>query len=342
MKRIFFLATVMACVLLTLPVMVYARSWRINNDVSRKASFVDINAACASDDVMDGDFLYLDPGCDITTEQNITKRVTVVGPGYFLADMAYVPAMIRAKLTLSAEGVILTGLYSTNDFYIKANNVTIERCKVNRIMWQGMGEYATIRQCYLICVEGDGAWANSNSAYCTIENCVIDGKTSNISIQKFYSPTVRYNFVSNDYYTWHASVTSVVKDIVSGSITNNIIIMANDGSKNGVFENITNCQVTNNILSCAPGTYPDYPNNTCIDTHEITGIFICEGNTDRYYEMTQNSLAAIHAVGPFYGLHPYVFSGLPYRHPYYTNVTVSPQAQDGKVSVSLKGYIQNE
>lgn len=58
-----------------------AASWRINNNANRHAHFTDINAAMSSNDVVAGDTLYLDPGCLITSTQNVTKRVTVIGTG---------------------------------------------------------------------------------------------------------------------------------------------------------------------------------------------------------------------------------------------------------------------
>ena len=60
-----------------------AASWRINNNANRKAHFTDINAAMSSTDVVDGDTLYIDPGCNITGQQNVTKQVTIVGTGYW-------------------------------------------------------------------------------------------------------------------------------------------------------------------------------------------------------------------------------------------------------------------
>jgi len=65
---------------------VQARSWRVNSDETRKAHFTDINAAMASEEVVDGDTLYMDPGCTLTSNQTVTKQVTIVGCGYLRTD----------------------------------------------------------------------------------------------------------------------------------------------------------------------------------------------------------------------------------------------------------------
>ena len=92
---------------------VSAKSWRVNNNSTKKANFVDINAAMASADVVAGDTLYLDPGCVMASSQTISKAVTVIGTGYFLQNglvaatinnsVSIIPAfsLIPARRTIS-------------------------------------------------------------------------------------------------------------------------------------------------------------------------------------------------------------------------------------------------
>ena len=53
---------------------VHASSWRVNNDATKKAHFVDINAAMASEEVQAGDTLYLDPGI---SESEVTCPLSI-------------------------------------------------------------------------------------------------------------------------------------------------------------------------------------------------------------------------------------------------------------------------
>ena len=343
-NKILSLTTLVAFVLVTATSNVSARSWRINNNESRRANFLDINAACASEEVMNGDTLYLDPGCSISSEQTVTKRLTIIGTGYFLTNQPYAAASIAAKLNLNAVGIKVTGIIASN-IYINANNITVERCKAGTIYIGDNGnesKYAQIRQCY--CAYLRAKQIAEKYGFCTIENCMIVGVSrdseATYSIRELYSPTIRNNFVKciND----GSFGRTCMGRFSYGTITNNIICMVTENQHNRVFTSLTNCTVTNNLLSCDENAFPDYPNNVCLGTHDITSIFTCTGANDRYYEMAEDSPAKAIEAGPFYGAHPYVFSGFPYGHPYYTSVNVSPRAKDGKIHFTINSKLQDE
>ena len=101
-----------------------AKSWRINNNTSLKPHFTDLNAAMSSDEVQDGDTLYLDPGCTLSSTQTVSKAVTVVGTGYFLDALPYNQASIIGTLTISAEKSKLVGI-SSEIVNINANIIMI-------------------------------------------------------------------------------------------------------------------------------------------------------------------------------------------------------------------------
>ena len=196
MKRILSVAALAALMLVTVASSASAKSWRINNNTTRKAHFVDINAACASADVQDGDTLYLDPGCNLAAAQTVTKQLTIVGTGYFLKT-PYAVATISANLSLRAKKCKAEGI-SVNSINIQADSVTVERCKLSGSIClkhsSYYARYAIIRQCYIYggYIYGYGA-TSERSAFCTIENCLI--KHQLYAIQSLYSPTIRYNFI---------------------------------------------------------------------------------------------------------------------------------------------------
>lgn len=72
------------------------------------------------------------------------------------------------------------------------------------------------------------------------------------------------------------------------------------------------------------------------------------GNNDaRYSELKEGSPAIGRGVdgadcGPTGGLYPYVVSGLPAYHPYYTNAVFSKTSDGTGINVSLKIKMQNE
>ena len=192
MKKLFSVVATATIMLAAATGQASARSWRVNNNAARAPHFADINAAVASDDVLDGDTLYLDPGCLLTTTQNVTKQLTIVGTGYFLTNSNVQPAAISGSLYIKAAGTKIEGLrVSSTDIYIQANNVTAERCHVANIYVQG--QYATIRQCYGYHFYGKGSTSTA-SAYCTIENCFLS-TSSERDIYDFFMATIRNNYI---------------------------------------------------------------------------------------------------------------------------------------------------
>ena len=129
---------------------VSAKSWRVNNNSTKKANFVDINAAMASADVVAGDTLYLDPGSVLASAQTISKAVTVIGPGYFLQN-GMVAATINNTVNITAEGTKLNGVYVNGGVNIQANNITLERCKINSrvVAYKGTRYGLTVLQCFI-------------------------------------------------------------------------------------------------------------------------------------------------------------------------------------------------
>lgn len=341
MKRILSVAALAAVVLSAVVGTASARAWRINNVESRKAHFLDINAACASEDVQDGDTLYLDPACALTTTQNVTKRLTIIGTGYFFTNQPYQPATLTSTLNLRTAGIKVVGLNSSSTVYLMGNNITLERCKAESIRWDGTGQNATLRQCWLGNVLGYGE-TDTRSANCTIENCMIISNDYGI-VQNLMNPFIRNNYIASPYKDYTGNQYSLIRYISNGLIVDNIFMRTQSSCKNNVFYKLTNTSVGNNVLSCDEGTYTQFPDNVCLGTHEIGSLFTCNGSNDRYYEQAEGSPALSIEAGPFFGPYPYVFSGFPRGIPHYVeSIKVSSKPIDGKINVTLKAKLQDE
>ena len=323
----------------------HAASWRVNNDTTRGAQFADINAAMSSADVQDGDTLYLDPGSLITGNQNVTKCVTIIGNGYFSNALPYALATIDGTLYLKAAHSKVYGVNLNSSVVINADYVTIERCKTNHIGYNsGTARYAIIRNCYIsingTCISGAGTSSESSFSW-TIENNILIGTHNySICVERLYSPIIRNNIIrrTNGYdYPTLSSMTNA-------TVTNNIIVSA---KQNNNFSSLVNCTVHHNVLSCAEGTYAEYPNNLCLGTTDFSTLFTMTGGNDEDYRFAEGSPAKGYAdfggdCGPFDGAYPYIFGGMPLGVPYYTNAVIGSIAHDGKVNVSLKAIIKDE
>lgn len=348
MKKIFTTSVLFAVLAITATT-ADAKSWRINNDVTQKADFTDLNAAMSSNDVVADDTLYLDPGCNLIEDQTVTKRVTIVGPGYFRVNTPHRFASISGKLYLKAQYIKVEGIVMDSGItYLCDNYITLERCKIrtlyiNEVWDQHEAQYATIRQCYVINVRGGSNLSYpSKTAFATIENCIIR-INNNHTIQNLYTPTIRncylaYTGTSNSYY--------VFDKISNATIKNNILININ--YKTQIFSSVTNSIVSNNVMSCAEDTYSAYTtNNKFLNSGDESAVFALEGINDQLYQLKTDSPAKGYATdegdcGPFGGGYPYVLNGQPAGYPYYTKAVIGTRSKDGKVNVSLNIKMQDE
>ena len=318
-----------------------AKSWRINNDVSKKANFTDLNAAMGSENVQNGDTLYLDPNCAITGTQTVTKQVTIVGSSYFRTNAPHGFSYIMGTLGLKAQHIKVEGVIMTGSVYLYSDYITIERCKATGYITlstsNGSAKFATIRQCYLQRINGDGG---NNTSFATIENCIFI--SDNTPIANFKCPTIRNNYVK---CTETGSGQRVLDKIYEGIITNNILMQS--ASKNLVLGSVSDCTISNNVMSCTEGTYSSIGENKYLGSTDESIVFALEGTDDQRYQLKADSPAKGYGTdgtdcGPFGGQTPYVISGLPAGYPYYTKAVIGTRAKDGKINVSLNIKMQND
>lgn len=348
MKRTFTIS-ILAAVLAITATTASARSWRINNNATQKAKFTDLNAAMNSDDVQAGDTLYLDPGCNLTATQTVTKRVTIVGSGYFRTNAPHLFATISGKLYLNAQDIKVEGVIMTNNTYLCHNYITLERCKTSTIYinenWsQHEAQHATIQQCYIanVCGGSNGSSLNK-TAFATIENCIIRYDGNDPTVKNLYSPTIRNCYIA---YTGTSDYWHVLYELDNATIKNNILI--NTSVNTRIFDKFTNSIVSNNVISCAEDTYAAYTsNNKFLNSTDESLVFALEGTNDQKYQLKEDSPAKNYAddrgdCGPFGGGNPYVINGLPTGYPYYTNAVIGTRSKDGKINVSLNIKMQNE
>lgn len=342
MNKTIFSAAIAAVLFVGASTSMSAKSWRIHNMEIYKPHFIDINAAMASEDVQDGDTLYLDPGCTISGTQNVTKRVTIVGAGYFMKERQYGISTISGILYMKANNSKIEGVFCSSTLYIAANEVTVERCRFssNGIRLSGNNaQNATIKQCYFngASIIGSGSESSKSSGW-HIEGCLF----SSGHIEDLYCATIVHNYIRT---TIGNNTVKSIDNLSNCVISDNIIIKVYNSYHNNVFGTLTNCSVTNNILSCDEGIYTAYPNNICMGTNDFSQVLSL--TNDDEYMLVDDSPAINYAIdgtdcGPSGGAYPYVTAGLPYGHPYYTRAVVGSTAIDEKLNVSLKVKMQDE
>ena len=327
---------------------VSAKSWRVNNNSTKKANFVDINAAMASADVVAGDTLYLDPGNVLASAQTISKAVTVIGPGYFLQN-GMVAATINNSVSITAEGTKLNGVYVNGEVSIRANNITLERCKFNKGVAASNGpRYGlTLLQCFI------NNPNNDNSIYGEFRNATIK---NNIVISSYASggrSTAIYNVhdseIANNYLAVNKAYDNreVLYNVTNSQIYNNIIRHAKD--PNFIFANsdaVNNNSIYNNVITAAKDKYPNLTDIVYLGSASMSSVF-APGTSDAAYRLKEDSPAKGAGFGgadcgPYGGATPYVESGLPLYHPYIKKAVVAGKSVNGEVDVELNIKMQNE
>ena len=319
-----------------------AASWRINSNAKRNPHFIDINAAMSSDKVVEGDTLYLDPGCLITSTQNVTRQVTIIGTGYFLSSNAHQEASVSGSVYLKAASTKVEGLKMTGKVYMAANHVTVERCYLGGVSYSGTAQYATIRQCYV--PNGQiGGKGNTDTATAnwTIENCIIIRTDGYDPIINLYCPTIRNNYVRPNY----SSASAAVAHVSGATIINNIFINTKFIGNAELYD-VSDCIVKNNIFHVA-SYKTTYPDNVIIDTNTESAVFALTGTNDQRYTLKEDSPAKGAAtdggdIGPTGGIYPYVPSGFPFGMPRFDSSSVGTRAVNGQVRVSQQVTIQGQ
>lgn len=281
-----------------------------------------------------GDIIYLEPS-STNSPNNLgplvcTKRLTIIGTGYFLAGNASEPGMpadkreawiTTAQFNNGSAGSVVTGVVFINNglVYVRDVNIKFERCYLNKIYLGAQLSGATllsashntrIARCYF---PGDGfsiegqPWVIGGTTF-TPNNCQIENNILLEGIYKINNSIINNNICYN-YYSWSGvSTTGCV-------FKNNVFLGSVEISGNTFFNNIS----VGNNLPAGNG-----------NTNNANGslLFISTNRTyDKHYQLGSSS-AAIGAgengtdCGAFGGATPYILSGLP-PYPVITDLQVS-------------------
>ena len=340
---------IVAVVALCVTQVAMAESWRINNDVTKGAHFSSINDAMASESVVDGDTLYLDPGCVLSADQTISKAVTVIGTGWDYIGKPYVAARIDKPLYVTAKATLI-GLWINSYFYLRCTGVVVERCKVSDFTYVGNNATAQnveIRQCY---ITNPIIGYESKSSGLKIYNSYIYGYTnpSKPIIRDLSEVEIINNIIIQNAYASDDVILSNLSDAV---IKNNIIVYTRSDKINLIYKSFTNCLMYNNVLSADPASWSyvsTYPNNVFANSAKLTTYIVNSGAGGANLQLCENSPAKGAGeggidCGPYAegSLYPFVTYGLPEHIPHFTEAVIPANPTDGKVKVTLKIENQN-
>lgn len=139
MKRL----TVLTAAILITSLFANATVWRLNNTPGVNAHFTGTLQE-ALDEITTGDTIYVEPSMTAYGDASITKQVTLIGAGYWLAEndttQAYKQESKVGRLVFDqgSQGSLISGLYVSKTMSIsnsglidiKVNDITIQRCYI--------------------------------------------------------------------------------------------------------------------------------------------------------------------------------------------------------------------
>ncbi|MFC1481202.1 hypothetical protein ACFL6E_03030 [Candidatus Neomarinimicrobiota bacterium] len=320
-----------------------AKIWRVDNNGGAPSDFETLQAAAISAEVLSGDTLYV-YGSPITYGyMHFNKKLTIIGPGYFLNQnpetQAYPAVAIAADIQFNAgsDSSLITGL-TTDWILVNADFIAIKRMRIHSsysegsIFLQTGASSISIQQSYITNNYGyshaEGIKLNGDNTAVIISNNYIDVSTAGaeaIWSATSSNPQISHNVISGDLTLYAAQVENNILTDVAATITG---------------DNTT--RFLNNM--CAADQLPDSLGNQL--NVDMANVFKDTGSTDGRWQLVAGSLAIGAGLegtdmGMFGGPSAYVLSGLPsIPHIYY--LTVPSAAQPGSpLQVRVKAKTNN-
>ncbi|HRJ31037.1 MAG TPA: hypothetical protein PLV21_03260 [Cyclobacteriaceae bacterium] len=305
---------------LLLPLTLFAKIWIVDsNPGSASKDFT--NLQDAYDGASAGDTLYLigSSVSYITSKVTISKRIVIIGPGYFLnnpeTQVSLLPATLQSTSTFcteeglefvaGSEGSVAMGLTFRCLVRVKTSNILIKRNHFlantfcNTFLLGVSGSNVSIIQNYFQTNRNlGGIFVPSGFSTISIRNNYIDGQfSSTLSIQAILNQGSGAE-ISNNTIEMTVETSNTL-------FQNNICVAGGFVSSTSVVRN--NMHVNNSVFPAGNGN---------INGIAFASIFVNTGTTDARWKLKDGSPAIGSGyngvdMGMFGGAEPYVLSGIP-------------------------------
>ena len=326
----------MAMLLLAMANVCAARQWYVNNYMGIKADFASIDAAMASEEVVEGDTIYIGAGC-VLGSQTISKKVTVIGTGWGYSDSPATVAKINGDVTITAQGTEVVGLYASGKCNVNANNITVQRCRFSSIGTNVSKIISSVRifSCYTGHIRA--ADMNRNGQGWEIKNNIINSDNQ-YSLAYLYNAAIENNIIRNTNTSTTSNYGVLFYDCQYGIVKNNVLISISRNSNNS-FYGCSNVTIEHNVMSMSTG-FSD--TNIMLGSTELSNIFNCTGSADsgEYYSLCEGS-PAIGAgeggndCGVMAGAYKFVPYGRPDHIPVIKQLLVPDSPTNDQINVTV-------
>ena len=301
-----YLTCIMMLCLATAPT--WAAVWRVNNTDGVNADFTTLQDA--HDAASSGDTIYVEGSENYYAGPTITKQLTIIGPGYFLAENPETQANLSdanvsgwTTFDTGSSGSLITGMHLVSTLYIVTNSIVVKRNQLNNVNI-GSSDNSIITQ----------NWISSGGA--NIDAIVISGHSNNHIIANniiFHS----YSGLGAHCINMSISASATIENNVISSLSNGNINIYNSTFQNNILmggsSTGSNCVIRNNLCD---GTQLASGNDNQLNV-DMSTVFMYTGSTDGQYQLKAGSpaLGAGYTgqdCGAFGGVTPYILSGIPH------------------------------
>lgn len=275
---------------------------RVNNNAGADPDYLTLQEA--NDNANNGDTIYMEGSATTYSGADISKSLTIIGPGFFLSENDStqangLEANIYGQINFNAgsAGSVITGI-KVSSVNITVDDIVISRCYIGgNIVFSSNIDNILILQNYV-----GGSISTLGGI---ITNGIISNNILNNGIST-YSTSGPLQVVNNVSFGNYASIS-----VYNSSIANNIL-----SNTNNIINENTGNTITNNLLA-RDGTnangnqYNVVMANVFVDFNGNLGY-----STDGKWQLKPGSPAIGAGVsgvdcGVFGGPTPYVLSGLP-------------------------------
>ena len=321
-----------------------------------------------------GDTIYLDQYYNESTEQNVTKRVVIIGTGYDteLTDEKVV-ATLTGGLNLRANFVAFKSCRLDCTVNLYATDCTIARCLINNVI-KTQSTTAGINHIYSCYIFNNGrieGYSSDSPSKFDVQNSIIINNNyadnpnihniayltesiinNNVIIKNFNTPSGSSTYTTRSldqcYCMSNISNTRITNNLIYGYDSNSSYYYNRDFS-NDVIASGSGNTIEHNVFS-GTASLQYFPTNKIGQRDNWESFFVCEGGYSDYYRLSMdagdNPCINYATDGGEVGCHGGMFGcpagGRPQYIPYFTKVTVGSRAENGKLPVSVSIKIQEE
>ncbi len=323
MKKIILTFIILAGILYT----ANAKSWRVNNTPGINADFSTL--AAAQEGAAEGDTLFIEGSTTSYSNFIITKKLILIGPGFFLLEndlsqaTKITASLSQLEINQTASGTVVSGLVMSR-LYNRANNVVITRNKVYGntndwglyLAWDYDLHDVVVSQNYCSFIKKSKKAKNT-----LIFNNIVIGNIDMGENADDFTGVIKNNTVGGRI------------DVMNAVVKNNIIYATGEGYKQA--EN----SYTYNLYAGA--SVPSGTGNVAnIDMNTVFTDFTHK-NVDNDFTLREGSPAAGAGengtdCGAFGGDQPYVLSGIPAIPHIYEAIIPTSASNDSGLKVYMK------